>query len=148
MNARRFFSGAGLCLLWCVSAAAAAFQAGDSFVGFTAEDQHGTSSTFKAGDARFIIVDTPGETGTSEGVVKDPDWFNKNHALLVVDISDLGFLKRGVARSRLKSKPFHLLVVDDKKVSERFPKQQGKLTVLMLDPQGKVTAVRFVAPGK
>src|SRR5437867_1907286 len=144
MNSSRRFRMAGLCLLWCMAAAAAAFQTGDSFVGFQAADQHGKSFSFKAGEAKLIIVDTPGESGASEGV-KDPEWFAKNQALLVVDISDLSFFKRGVARSRLQSKSFHLLVVDDKSVAARFPKQTGKLSVLFVDPQGKITAVRFAA---
>ena len=134
-------------LLLAFSAGADVYKPGDSFIGFQAADQHGAAFTFKAGDAKFILFDTPGESGPSEQP-QDAGWFDKNHALLLVNITDLSFLKRKIARSRLESKPFRLLVVDDENAAARFPTEKGKLTVLLLDDQGKITSIRFAAPGK
>jgi hypothetical protein len=123
------------------------YKTGDSFVGFAASDQHGAAFSFKAGDARFILLDTPGESGTSPQM-QDPDWLSKHRALLVVNISDLSFMKRRVARSRMKSKPFRMLVVDEPDVAKKFPREDGKFSVLLLDEKGTVTAVKFANPGK
>ena len=147
MRSLRFFGPTVFCLLWCLSAAAGVFQAGDTFTGFQAADQAGGKFTFKPGDARFVIVNTPGESGTPEDV-KDPEWFEKNHALMLVNISDLSAFKRRIARSRLSSKPYRLLVLEDAALAERLPKRSGKMSVLSVDGQGKITAVRYAAPGK
>jgi hypothetical protein len=50
--------------------------------------------------------------------------------------------------SRLEAKPFRVCVIDDAAVAARFPNQRGKFTVLQLDDDGKIVAVRFAAPGK
>ena|SRR5437899_1771060 len=134
-------------LLLAFSSEADVYKPGDSFIGFQSADQHGTAFTFKANDAKFILFDTPGESGPSEQP-KDAGWFDKNHALLLVNITDLSFFKRKLARSRLESKPFRLLVVDNENAAARFPTEKGKLTVLLLDNQGRIASIRFAAPGK
>ena len=129
------------------AARANVYKAGDSFIGFSAPDQHGTVVTFRAGDARVILFDTPAATGASQPS-PEPDRFAKNHVLPVVNISDLSFLKHKIAQTRMAPKTYPLLVVDNKSIAERFPVQQGKFTVLFLDEQGVITDVRFAAPGK
>lgn len=126
--------------------AAEIYKVGDSFVGFAAPDQHGTSVTYEAGAAKFVLFDTPGESGQARHP-QDPDWFAKNHVLLVINISDLSAIKRKAARSRMKSKPFQMLVVEDKEQVARFPLQEGKFTVLVLDDKGTISAIKFAAPG-
>ena len=123
------------------------YKAGDSFVGFSATDQHGADVTFRAGDARVILFDTPAATGSSQPS-PEPDIFAKNHVLPVVNISDLSFLKRKVAQTRMAAKTYPLLVVDNKSVAGRFPVQNGKFTVFLLNEQGVITDIRFAAPGK
>lgn len=123
------------------------YKVGDSFVGFAAPDQHGTAATFKAGDAKFILFDTPGESGESPQP-QDPAWFSNHRALPVVNISELSFVKRKVARSRLAAKSFRLLVVDQKNVAEKFPRANGKFSMFVLDDTGNITAIKFAEPGK
>jgi hypothetical protein len=123
------------------------YKAGDSFIGFSAPDQHGTNVTFKAGDAKVILFDTPAATGSSQPS-PEPDRFAKNHVLPVVNTSDLSFLKRKVAQTRMAAKTYRLLVVDNKSIAGRFPVQNGKFTVLLLNEQGVITDIRFAAPGK
>lgn len=124
-----------------------AYKAGDSFVGFSAPDQKGKTVTFAAGDARFILFDTPGESGEMQPP-KDPEWFAKNQAWLIVNISELSWLKRRVARSRMEAKPFRMLVVDDSALASKFPRAEGKISVFTLDSQGRIGEVKFAAPGK
>ena len=123
------------------------YKAGDSLVGFSAPDQHGAIVTFRAGDARVILFDTPAATGASQPS-PDPDRFAKNHVLPVVNISDLSFLRHKVAQTRMAAKTYPLLVVDNKSIAGRFPVQNGKFTLLFLSEQGVITNIRFAAPGK
>ncbi len=140
----------GFCLLaligFGIQARADMYKPGASFIGFSAADQHDTPFTFKAGDARFILFDTPGESGQASAP-SDASWFEKHHALLVVNISELSYFKRKVAHSRLSSKPFRTMVLTDKDTAARFPRQTGKFTVLVLDEKGTVTDIRYAAPG-
>lgn len=123
------------------------YEAGDSFIGFSAADQHGANVTFRAGDARVILFDTPAATGAARPS-PEPDRFAKNHVLPVVNISDLSFLKRKIAQTQMAAKTYPLLVVDNKTIAERFPVRNGKFTVLFLNEQGVITNIRFAAPGK
>ena len=133
-------------ILSCFQATADVYKPGDTFIGFKAVDQRDSAFTFKAGDARFILLDTPGESGQASAP-SDASWFDKHHALLIVNISELSYLKRKVAHSRLASKPFRVLVLSDKDAAARFPKQSGKFTVLIVDEKGAITAIRHAAPG-
>jgi hypothetical protein len=132
-------------LLLPITCFADTYKVGDSFVGFSAPDQHGTVNTFKAGDAKTILFDTP--DGGDSQAPNDPDWFAKNHALLLINVSDFAPFKRRMAASRMESKPFKMLVVGDQAAAGRFPVQAGKFTVLTLDASGKITAIAFAAPG-
>jgi hypothetical protein len=123
------------------------YKAGDSFIGFSAPDQHGADVTFRAGDARVILFDTPAATGASQPS-PEPDRFAKNHVLPVVNTSDLSFFKRKVAQTRMAAKTYQLLVVDNKSIAGRFPVQNGKFTLLFLNEQGVITEIRFATPGK
>jgi hypothetical protein len=133
--------------LIAVAVRADVYKAGESFVGFSAPDQHGTAVTFKAGDARVILFDTPAASGEPKQS-PEPDWFTRNQVLPVINITDLSFIKRDIARSRMTAKSYRLLVVDNKSVAERFPIEQGKFTVLFLNEQGVITDIRFASPGK
>ena len=123
------------------------YRVGDTFVVPTGADQHGKALEAKPGEYRAVIVDTPGESGSAEPP-KDPQWFEKNHALLVVNISGLSAFKRRIARGRMESKPFRLLVVEDADAAARFPRQKDKFTVLRLDDRGSVTEIVYAAPGR
>lgn len=149
MNGTVHLRIAWLSMLFLMSAVSQAgvYQTGDNFVGFTAADQHGTAFTFKAGAARFILFETAGESGASNPP-SDPKWFDNHRALLLVDISELGALKRRVAGSRMASKAFKILVVENSEAAARFPKQKEKFTVLLLDEAGKITDIRYAAAGK
>jgi hypothetical protein len=129
------------------AARADVYKAGDSFVGFSAPDQHGADVTFKAADAKVILFDTPAPNGEPQQS-PEPDWFAKNHVLPVVNISALSFIKRNVAQTRMAAKPYRLLVVDNKNIAERFPVQTRKFTVLFLNQRGVIIDIRFAAPGQ
>jgi hypothetical protein len=128
-----------------LTALADTYKVGDSFVGFSAPDQHGAAMTFKAGDARTILFDTP--DGGEAQTPNDPQWFSKNQALLLVNISNFSGFKRRVAASRMEAKPFKMLVVGDQAAAAKFPVQSGKFTVLKLDAAGKITAISYASPG-
>ncbi len=123
------------------------YKVGDSFAGFKAPDQHGVLYKFKPGEVKYVLFDTP--TGEDKATTpEDPNWFAEHQAILIVNISDFSFIKRDLARSRLESKKYAALVLSDKAAAERFPTEAGKISVLTLDKKGRITAIRFGAPGK
>jgi len=128
-----------------LTALADSYKVGDDFIGFSAPDQHGAVTTFKAGDARTILFDTP--DGGDSQTPNDPAWFSKNQALLLINVSDFSALKRRMAASRMEAKPFRMLVVGDPAAARKFPIEAGKVTVLKLDANGRITAISFAAPG-
>jgi len=46
--------------------------------------------------------------------------------------------------SRIEAKPFRICVIDEVSVAARFPNQSGKFTVLQLDDDRKIVAVRLL----
>ncbi|GEM_PF-2473519 len=137
----------GLLIILCaLSSHAELYKVGDSFIGFTATDNRGKTHIFKAGDAKFIVVDTPTEQGGAEHP-DDPDFFSKNHASLLINISGFSYFKRKIARSRMESKPMELQILEEKEAAARFPIEKNKFTVLALDDKGLITAIEFAEPG-
>ena len=140
----------GMALLWAAAMhgiQADPYRVGDAVDLSGGVDQHGKPLQATPGEFRAVIFETPGESGSAEPP-KDPDWFAKNQALMVVNISGFSSFKRRIARSRMDSKPFRILVVEDPKVAERFPRQKDKFTVLKLDEKGAITAILYAAPGR
>ena len=111
------------------------------------KDQHGAELSFKPEDARFILFETPAE-GRPSQAPEDPDWFQKNRALVVINLSQFSGFRRRAAESRIEGKPFRVCVIEEAAVAARFPSQNGKFTILQLDESGKIVAVHFAAPGK
>jgi hypothetical protein len=140
-------SALGLLLLFGATAFAEVYRVGDSFDGFKAVDQHGKDFAFKPGDARWILFEDAGEVG-DPGAPKDPDWFNQNRALVLINVTELSAFRRRIANSRMEAKPFRILVVSEADVAARFPREKAKFTVLRLDEEGRVAEIRFSAPGK
>ena len=112
-------------LLLPLTAFADTYKVGDSFVGFSAPDQHGAVTTFKAGDARTILFDTP--DGGDSQAPNDPEWFAKNQALLLINVSDFAPFKRRMAafcRERMAAYQIPRLVEisDGEQFGSRFKK--------------------------
>ncbi len=123
------------------------FQVGDPLTLPAGVDQHGQPLSFDPKEFRAVLFDTPGESGDAESP-KDPQWFQKNQALMIVNISGFSAFKRRIARSRMESKPFRILVLEDADLAARFPQKEGALTVVRVDAQGAITAIVFAAPGQ
>lgn len=122
------------------------YKVGDSMVGFSAPDQHGTTVTLKAGDAKFVLFEVPAGNSDSQPAPAS-DWLTTSHAVLVMNISGFSSLKRKVAHSRLESEPFQILVLDDRDLAAKFPVEKDKFTVLVINEQGVITAIKFAARG-
>jgi len=122
-------------------------RVGDTLTLPAGVDQHGEPLSFDPKEFRTVLFDTPGDSGAAEPP-RDPQWFQKNQALLIVNISGFSAFKRRIARARMESKPFRILVMDDAALAARFPRKEGTLTVVRVDDRGAITAIAFAAPGK
>ena len=55
---------------------------------------------------------------------------------------------RVFAMPKIKKYPHRILLGDDEHLLDRYPEQKGKLTVFDFNPDGTITAIRFLDPEK
>lgn len=138
-------------LLLAVSAhAASLYQAGDVFASFTTKDQHDRPYTFAPG-VRHVLVSFVMGTGRDANAffAKQPaDYLDGHQAIFISNIHGMPGIGRRFALPKMKKYPHRILLADEEHFLDRYPSQEHKLTVLDLDPDGKVAAVRFVDPEK
>lgn len=120
---------------------------GDAFGGFSLEDQFHNKHELNPASQRIVISS---EMEKSKEVHKwlsenDPKFLEKNNIEYIADITSMpGIITWLFARPKMQKYPFTILLANDKKFGERYPKQEGKLAVFDLDSAGKVTGINFV----
>lgn len=128
---------------------AEAYRAGDALDAFTVNDQHEKPFTFTAGATRVILVtfDMPSGKKANAWLSAQPaDLLDKHQAVFLSNIYGMPGVGRFFALPKMKKYPHRILLGDDEHLLDRYPKQDGKLTVLRVDAQGKIEAVSFVDP--
>jgi hypothetical protein len=132
--------------------AAAPYQVGDAFEPFTTLDQHEKTTEFKAGgDYLHLVVSFamgPGKDANRYFEKKGAAYLTENHAAFLADIHGMPGVGRMFALPKMRKYPHRILLGDDDHLLDRYPQQDGKLTVFDFDPSGKITAIRFVDPDK
>jgi hypothetical protein len=143
---RRLATFALLALSVACAHAADLYKAGDTLVPFTVKDQHEQEFTFAPGPRTVIVSFSMGVGKDANGYfAKQPaDFLAKNQTLFIANIYGMPAIGRFFALPKMKKYPHRILLGDDEHLLDRFPTQEGKLTVLRLDPSAKITAVEFV----
>jgi hypothetical protein len=129
----------------CVHAADI-YQTGDALVPFTVKDQNEQAFTFTPGPRTLIVSFSMGAGKDANGFfARQPAGFlEQNHSLFIANIHGMPAVGRFFALPKMKKYPHRILLGDDEHLLDRFPTQEGKLTVLRLDPSAKITAIEFV----
>ena len=131
--------------------AADPYKVGDTLEPFTVKDQHEKEYKFEAGKVTTVIV----SFNMSEG--KDANtWFAKQgasylpdrKAVFIANIHGMPGIGRFFALPKMKKYPHPILLGDSETLLQRYPTAKGKLTVLSLDPAGKITAISHLDPEK
>lgn len=141
----RLFAVAGLFLGASVFAADA-YKVGDTLVTFTVKDQHDQPYTFVPGPRVVLVSFAMGVGKDANGYfAKQPaDFLAQHQAVFIANIHGMPGIGRFFALPKMKKYPHRILLGDDEHLLDRYPVQEGKLTVLRLDAAAKITAVEFV----
>ncbi len=139
-----------LALLAGTAAFADVYRVGDAFEAFATKDQHDKTYAYEGG-ARLVIVAfamSPGKAANSFFEKQPADFLDKHQAVFISNIHGMPGIGRAFALPKMRKYPHRILLADAEHFLDRYPTQEDKLTVLSLDPAGKITAIRFVNPAK
>lgn len=138
-------------LLTFVLRAAEPLKVGDKLPAFETKDQHEKPFTFQDGAYRLFLVSfTMGSGKDVNGWLakKEPGFLDSKKALFLADIHGMPGVGRVFALPKMKKYPHRILLGDDDKLLERYPRQEDRITVFDLDENGVITGIRFIDPEK
>lgn len=133
-----------LCLL-AGNAFAEIIKIGEKVPAFTSKDQHGQSFEFKPG-VRFLLIAFDMSTGKEANKSlekKGGQFLQDKKAVFVSNIYGMPAIGRVFALPKMKRYPHRIILADDEKLLDPFPKEKDRVTVLSLDPAGTVTGIRY-----
>lgn len=125
--------------------AAEMLKPGDAVPAFAAKDQHGNAFDFKPG-LRFLLISFDMSDGKAANKVlaeKGAAYLPEKKAVFVSNIHGMPGIGRAFALPKMRKYPHQIILADDEKLLEPFPKQKDRVTILALDPAGKITEVRY-----
>lgn len=132
--------------------AATEYQVGDPFEPIFVKDQHERDAEVSAanGIRHFIVSFTMGSGKKANQYLekKGSTWLEDNQAAFLANIYGMPAVGRFFALPKMQKYPHRILLGDNENLLDRYPMQDGKLTVLDLDRDGIITAIRFLDPGK
>jgi hypothetical protein len=129
-------------------AIAGELKAGDPVPAFAANDQFGKEYKFEPGP-RFLLL------GFDMGASKQANlslaalgagWLEKRQAVYVLDIHTMPAVARFFALPKMRKYPQRIVLMSDEQALAVFPRTPGKITVMVLAPDGKVREVRYWKP--
>lgn len=141
-----------LCVLGCATTAFAAdkYRVGDPLASLTFKDQHARSYTSDA-SLRLVVVAfamNPAKAANTFFAQQPAAFLDEHHAIFVMDVHNMpGFVRRFVV-PKLRQQPHRILLADSADPLARFPEAPDQVTVLRLDEQGRIAAIRSVEPAK
>lgn len=126
--------------------AATPYAVGDQFAGLVTKDQHDKPFTY-AGGARLVVVSFEMDTGkAANGFLEQQGaaFLDRQHTLFIANIHGMPGIARAFALPKMRKYPHRILLADGEDFLARYPSKDNHLTVLQLDGQDKITAIRFV----
>jgi hypothetical protein len=132
------------------SPAAEPYVVGDRFDAFTIRDQHEVIYTLTP-EVRTVIAafTMPVAKTTNRYLEKQPaNFLPSNHAVFVANIYGMPSVGRFFALPKMRNYPHRIFLADAEHFFDRYPQQDGKLTVFRLDSSALITSIDFVEPEK
>jgi hypothetical protein len=137
-----------LCAAGLCSAQAGPLKVGDAVPVFAAKDQFGKDFKFTPG-LHFLLLGFDMAASKSANL-KLTDlgagWLEKHDAAYVLDIHSMPSIARMFAFPKMRKYPHRIILGDDENLLAPFPRQDGKITVLVLTADGKIQEVRYWNP--
>jgi hypothetical protein len=130
------------------SALADALKVGDAVPVFSAKDQFGKDFKLAPGLHFLLLGFDMGASKTANLKLTDlgAGWLEKHGAVYVLDIHTMPAVARLFAFPKMRKYPHRIILGDDEKLLAPFPRQEGKITVLVLAMDGKIQEIRYWNP--
>lgn len=145
---KKILSSFSLFLLILAPSLQAAMEVGDTFPGFSVQDQHEVPYTLEKG-IRYVIVSFDMSSGKATNkYIEDQgaDFLPENNAVLLSNIYGMPWVGRKFALPKMKKYPHRILLADDENLLTDYPQEKGKVTVLELDPDFKIVGIKYWEP--
>jgi hypothetical protein len=136
-----------LCLL-DIHVLGALLAVGNAVPVISASDQHGVPFVFTNG-IRYLLVAT--EMGCAKSANKQlaaqgTGYLEKYRAVYLMDIHPTPGIARIFAFPKMRKYPQRIILIDSADALAVFPKQPGRLTVLVLTAEGQVQKISYWDP--
>lgn len=121
---------------------------GDAVPAFSATDQFGKAFTFAAGP-KFLVLGFemgPARAANAKFAALGEGGLEKLKVIYVMDIHSMPAIGRFFALPKMCKYPFRVVLAESADVLKPFPRQTGKLTVLVLASNGAIRAIRYWNP--
>jgi len=142
-----------LAVILCWVAVAGVVHAGELGVGdavpsFSMKDQFGKEFKFEAG-LRFLLLGFDMGT-TKQANLKLADlgagWLEKHNAVYILDIHTMPGIAKIFALPKMRKYPHRIVLAEDDSLLAPFPRKPERITVMVLNPKGKVSEIRYWDP--
>jgi hypothetical protein len=137
-----------LCFAVGFPAQADVLKVGDAVPVFSAKDQFGKDFKLASGLHFLLLGFDMGASKTANLKLTDlgAGWLEKHGAVYVLDIHTMPAVARLFAFPKMRKYPHRIILGDDEKLLAPFPRQEGKITVLVLATDGKIQEIRYWNP--
>lgn len=128
----------------------AELEPGQSFPGFTVQDQHEIEYTLKP-DVRYLLVSFDMSTGKAANKFlekKGAEYLPTNKAVFLSNIHGMPWIGRKFALPKMKKYPHRILLADEPQeaILAEFPQQEDRVTVFQLNKQLGIVSIEFWDP--
>ena len=129
-------------------AAESTLSIGDTFPTIVAQDQHEKPIAVENG-VRHVVVTfsmSVGKKANKYFTELGAGFLPENNAVLVNDIHPMPAIGRTFALPKMRKYTHRILLADEEGLLDPFPQEKRMVTVFDLDPEMRITAIRFWDP--
>lgn len=148
MQTRRWLAWLVVWAAFTASLQAADLKIGDAVPAFSARDQFGNVFQLKAG-LKYLLLGfdmAASKQANLKLAALGAGWLEKHQAAYVLDIHTMPAVARFFAFPKMRKYPHRVILGDDEKMLAPFPRVSGRITILILAPDGKIREIRYWQP--
>jgi hypothetical protein len=125
--------------------AAGKYSEGDVVASFTVKDQHGQPFTFAPGVRHLLLGFDMSTSKQANQKLSElgKDFMPERNAVFLADIHAMPGIGRMFALPKMRRYNHRILLGDQKGLMDPFPFKEGRITVLTLDAEGRITRIGF-----
>lgn len=135
-------------LLCCLATDAAPLAVGDAIPAISSKDQHGAAYTFTNGTAFLLVaVEMDAAKAANKKLAEQgAGYLEKHSATYLMDIHPMPGIAKVFALPKMRKYPHRIVLIETKGVLNWAPTKPGHVTVLTLNPEGRVQKIAYWQP--